>query len=147
VDVEQDYWESRPDPSDEEIAQVCRAWISYEQRTEGTVIPDEDDPDWWAVEAVMDSEHNPHCQMTQWRLILCLCSTVGSDDESTIGMIGAGPLETMIFSDGERAMDLIEPAADEHRNLLSALTHVWCFEEPVRPRIDRYLASRGLEGS
>jgi hypothetical protein len=140
-----DYWEHRTDPSDEELAEVCSAWISYQRRTHGIPQPVEDGPDWWAVEAVMDSDFDPDRRMIRWRLIRCLCSIVDPDDESTIEMIGAAPLETMIVDEGERAMDLIEPAADEDPILLEALTSVWCFDNPVRPRIDRYLASQGIE--
>jgi hypothetical protein len=37
-----------------------------------------------------------------------------------IGVIGAGPLESMIFKQGDHAMDLVEPQADRDVVLLEA---------------------------
>jgi hypothetical protein len=139
MDVDDDYWESRPDPSDDEITAVCRAWLSYErEKHDGGV--DEDDPCWWAVEAVMEAEDDGPLL---WRLIRRLCSMAEPEDPA-VDMIGVGPLETMVWREGDRAMDLIEPAADADPVLQRALAKVWMFDEPVRPRIDRYLASRGM---
>jgi CBS domain-containing protein len=53
-DEEIDYWEARPDPSDEDIVAVCRAWVRYQERA--LPVVDENDPDWWAAEALMDLE-------------------------------------------------------------------------------------------
>ena len=103
------YWERRPDPSDEEIAVVCRAWLSYQR--ERHEKPDDDDPDWWAVEAAMDAEMDGPLI---WRIIRCLCSLAEPDDPA-VAMIGVGPMESMLFDDGDGTMDLIEPAADEAR--------------------------------
>jgi hypothetical protein len=135
-----DYWDEHP-TSDEQIKVVCRAWLSYQREEREGDEPDVDDPHWWAVEAAMDAESD---RELLWRIIRCLCALAEPNDLA-VEMIGPGPLETMIFSEGERAMDLIEPAADEDPVLLRALTHVWAFSERVRPRIDRYLTSRGVK--
>jgi hypothetical protein len=56
-------------------------------------------------------------------------------------MIGVGPLESMVFQHGERAVDLIEPAADKNATLVAAMRHLWASDDPARQRIDRYLRS------
>ena len=80
-------------------------------------------------------------------MIRCLCSLVDPADASTVGMIGVGPLEGFIRREGDRAMDLIEPAVADDPVLLDALRAVWAWHEPVRPRVDRYLVEHGLSSS
>jgi Family of unknown function (DUF6869) len=135
------YWDEHPNASEKDIRALCEAWLSYQREERQGTEPDEADPHWWAVQAAMDVEFD---EPLHWRIVRCLCSLAEPDDPA-VAMIGIGPLETMIFQDGERAMDLIEPAADEDPVMLAALAHVWAFTDPVRPRIDRYLGSRGVE--
>ena len=129
-----DYWRDHPNPTDEELHELCEAWLTYQREDHGDGV-DETDPNWWAVEAAMDAESELEriC-----RVIRGLCEIAAPDDPA-VEMIGAGPLESMFFQYGDTAMDLVEPAAEENATLLAALRHVWAFDEPVRPRIDRFL--------
>lgn len=118
-----DFWLTHPNPTDEDILGFCRAWADYQRDTEHTHVGVEH-PGWWGVEAVMDAEVNGGLPML-WRMIRCLCSVVSPDDEHIVAMIGIGPIENAFFSYGERAMDLIEPAAEFDPVLLTALQSVW----------------------
>jgi hypothetical protein len=130
-----DYWRDHPDPSDAELDKLFRVWFRYQLAERG------DDADWWAVEALIALGDEPDLTL-EWRVIRRL--SVGADgaSEELLGAIGAGPLEDLLRRHGEEAMDLIEPAADGIPALLTALGNVWCWDEPFRSRLDRYLASK-----
>jgi hypothetical protein len=133
-----DYWRDHPDPSDNDIAELCRAWVRY-QRAERSGGVDTDDPDWWACDAVMDLEAG--ATALWWRVLSGLSATVDPADEQVVEMIGAGPLEEFIGREGDAAMDLIEAATASDAVLVAALRSVWESREPVRSRIDRCLAA------
>jgi hypothetical protein len=135
---DEDYWDAHPDPSDEEISELCRAWLI--EQNDGRERADRE-PNHWAVEALIMANEDGIDLL--WRLVRCLCALATPDQERAIDMIGVGPIEDMISADGERAMDLIEPATEDGSVLLEALTHVWCFSDPVRPRLDRLLERHG----
>jgi uncharacterized protein DUF6869 len=134
-----DFWEMHPEPSDEDIADVCHAWVRY-YAVEHVGVDDEDQ-DWWACEAVMDLD-GTHPDL-EWRVIRCLCATADPADELVLCNIGGGPLEDFLARQGPSAMDLVEPVADRDPVLLEALEGVWRWDEPFRPRLDRYLVERG----
>ncbi len=138
-ELDLDYWEAHPDRSDEDIKVACEAWVTYQRKTEDEMNLSAGHPLWWAAEAVMDAETDVELH---WRLIRCLCSLVVPDDEHVVGMIAAGPLWTQFFLEGERALDRIE-SADADPVLLAALSEVLWGDEPVGPRIDRYLEACG----
>jgi hypothetical protein len=142
VDDDFDYWRDHPNPSEAEIREVCETWVRYQRRYVGTAEGDAEDPDWWAIHALILYPSPPPREL-EWHVILMLCELVDSDETQMVDMIGAAPLEDFLVEHGDAAMDLIEPAADQNPTLLKALAHVWAFEEPVRPRIERYLQSRG----
>ena len=72
-------------------------------------------------------------------------SLVDPGDLSLVCNIAAGPLESVISDHGEHAMDLIERAVNTNPTLLLALAGVWCWSQPVRPRIDRILAQHSQD--
>lgn len=143
-DIEYDFWREHPNATDRDLREVCARWISYQRRRPHD-NDDDLDPDWWAVMAVMDVDPGNHGPELAWRLIRCLCELTEPDDEAIVGMIGASPLEEFIGRHGDYAMGLIEPAAEGDAVLTAALTEVWAFGAPARPRLERYLSSRGLE--
>lgn len=135
-----DYWGDHPDPSDEELEELCRAWLRYESAPrEGRV--DDEDPDWWAVDAVMELQGE--ALELEWLVLRKLCVAAEGANDKAVGMIGAGPLESLLYSRGEEAMDLIEPAMDEVPALVDALQSVWMWDQPFSPRLDRCLAAKG----
>lgn len=137
-----DYWRDHPNPSDEEIDAVCRAWLRYHSESRGG--GDEDHPDWWAAEAVMDLISEP--LELEWRVTRKLAERAKGANENAVAMIGIGPVESLLHGHGEDAMDLIEPAADEIPALLTALQSVWC-SDPMRSRLDSYLAAKSRSRS
>jgi hypothetical protein len=136
---ELDWWREHPNPSDDELRELCEAWLTYHSEPPDGGV-DTNDPNWWAVDAAMDAEHELG---RIWRLVQLLCELAAPDDPA-VGMIGAGPVESMIqMHGGDATLDLIEPAAEHNATLFAALTHVWAFSDPVRPRIERYLQKHG----
>jgi hypothetical protein len=113
----------------------------YDRRYQDRPPQADDDPDWWAAEAMMDAA-NSRVEL-QWRLVRCLSALVDLDDLKSVLAIGAGPLEELVRRGGDSAMDLIEPAAREDRILLTALAGVWTSDDPMRRRIDGYLGEQG----
>jgi len=122
---------------------VCQAWVTYQRDTGDDAVAQPEHPCWWAVSAVIGAGVDPELL---WRVIRVLCSLVEPDDQRVVGMIAADPLWGLINSDGDRAMDLIEPAADRNPVLLTALKDVSAGDWPVEPRIERYLTTRGNRG-
>ena len=78
-----------------------------------------------------------------WAVIQELCARTDPEDLETISLIGAAPLEELLVTFGDAAMDLVEPAVDKSTTLLRALAMVWGWNAPVRPRIERALELRG----
>jgi hypothetical protein len=155
----EDFWFHRPDPTEEDIVALARAWVTYQaeheprqtdppqkpalsqnRRYEAAYVDQDEDPLWWAVEAVMGVDRLP----LLWRVIQTLCSVAELDQDWVVAMIGTGPVEHAFFEYGLKAMDLIEPAAERDPVLLMALESVRCWDEPVRPRIDALLLRHGL---
>jgi hypothetical protein len=133
-----DYWETHPHATDEDIRQLCEAWIRYQAKG-GIDGADDDDPDWWGVQVVT----GVYGLELHWRIVSRLCSLTDPTNASIVGAIGAGPLEDFIAEEGDHAMDLIEPSAERDPVLLAALGSVCVWNEPVRPRLQRYLAVHG----
>jgi hypothetical protein len=52
-----DYWRDHPSPTEDECRELCEAWLAYQRANRGGSV-DEQDPNWWAVEAAMDAEDN-----------------------------------------------------------------------------------------
>ncbi len=138
---DREYWREHPNPSDQEVDEVCDTWLKYQSQTRDLEGVDDQHPDWWAVMTVEELDGEP--LQFRWRVIRRLCERAEGGDEHAIGMIGCGPVETLLFEKGEEAMDLIEPTADEVPALLAALESVWGWDDPYRPRLDRYLAAKG----
>lgn len=156
----EEFWFHRPNPTEQDILGLARAWVTYQAehepghadspakhegsqdgRPDAAGAGEEDEhPLWWAVQAVMGVDRLP----LLWRVIQALCSVARPDQEWVVAMIGIGPIEDAFFDYGLKAMDLIEPAAERDPLLLMALESVWCWDEPVRPRIDALLLRHGL---
>jgi len=140
-----DYWKDHPNPSDDDIADLCRAWVRYQGRNRGSQGTGTDDIDRWACDAVI--EVDGESTDLEWRVIRGLCATVDPGDEWVVIVIGAGPLEDFLSRQGGAAMDLIESVAASDAVLLAALGSVWESREPLRSRIARCLAAGGPPSS
>jgi Family of unknown function (DUF6869) len=134
-----DYWAAHPDPSEAQLAELADAWVRYESVERSDV--DDEDPDRWACDAVLDLDGTR--PDLEWRVIRCLCAAADPSSWPTVSSIGAGPLEDFLRRQGASALDLVEPSADADPVLLDALECVWGWDEPFRPRLESYLAARG----
>ncbi|HXD55722.1 MAG TPA: hypothetical protein VN618_13265 [Solirubrobacteraceae bacterium] len=136
-----DFWDEHPDPTEADVRGLCEAWARYQARSPRTGRFHDEDPDSWAAIALHSFPHPPRMEL-EWSVIVTLCELVDPEDDWTVQMIGASPLEDFIDEHGDQALDLIEPAADQQPVLLAALRAVWP-DEHVEPRIARYLSARG----
>lgn len=64
-----------------------------------------------------------------------------TDDQQRLCNVGAGPLEDLVHYHGAAFIDRIERAARNDTNFRVALSCVWAWESPVRPRIEAVLSA------
>jgi hypothetical protein len=117
------------------LAEVADAWCSYQTRPHIAGVED-DDPDWWAVELLLDSGF--WSDEARLRAALDLLVERAPDDD-VIGVVGAGPLEDFVKDyNGDRLVWIEERAAASPR-FRQALTHVWIWsvEPEVFARVER----------
>jgi hypothetical protein len=123
-------------PSDLDIERASAAWLAYQATQEEQydwVVERQDD---WLIHGDYDS---------MWRFLLKLCMDVANDDDDTIGMIGAGPLENMIVTWPDTALRLVTAEVGRNPTMLQALAGVWTQGLPIRGRLDAILARHGQE--
>lgn len=102
---------------DATIEEVAEAWHRYTATPE----PDDDHPDWWAIEVLMDSAVYRHPDLIR-ALLLKLVEL--APDEHNLGCVGAGPLENFL-SDDEDDLRWIEAECAHNEGLRQALSGVW----------------------
>jgi len=107
------------------LEEIADAWCRYQTRPHITGVEDED-PDWWAVELVMDSRFG--AEEPRLRGILNLLIDRAPDDK-VLSVVAAGPLEDFITTDEDR-LRWIERRADESPRFREALRGVWVWELP-----------------
>jgi hypothetical protein len=100
-----------------------------------------DDLSWAWDEVEANGWHDPE---TKWPLILALL--IGATDARQIGLVGSGPLESLITLHGKDFIDRIETEAQTNSRLRDALAGVW-IRGSLRPdpdviadRVDRIVA-------
>jgi len=100
--------EVRPNPLPEEEEKLLASWFAYEQTS-------------WASDAVCEiTDHDPN---HLWTIIKAL--VVAAPDDNALSYIGAGPLEDLLSSHGERFIELIEQQADIDPKFRFCLAGVW----------------------
>jgi hypothetical protein len=119
---------------DHEIARVSEAWLLLQ-------VTNDAQYDWSvdAKEAWREAGDYPAMS----RYVLQLCRDVAPDDEASIGMIGASPLEDLIEAWPDAGLSLVERNVESNRVLLQALKSVWTRQPAVREGIDAILAAWG----
>lgn len=113
---------------------LIESWLRY-NAYERHDQPDDEDPDGWAVEAVMTMVHDEPDEA--WNLMIDLSQ--GADTEWQFVMIGAGVLDDLLRLDPDRYMTALEESARANRKLVTAAACTWLDDESVRPRIDALL--------
>ncbi len=120
--------------SDWDLEQVSAAWLA----AVSTDMPPDDWVERWQDERRMDGDY-----AAMWRFVLSLCKKVATEDDETIGMIGAGPLHDSIDTWPDRTLRAIEADAGVNRTLLDALSTVVAPDIAIRERIKAILARYG----
>ena len=108
------------------LEEIADAWCRYQTRPHINGVED-DDPDWWAVELVMDShflEDEPRV-----RAIIDLLADRAPDDD-VLGVVAAGPLEDFVKTADEDRLCWIVQRANESRRFRQALGGVWVWGLP-----------------
>jgi hypothetical protein len=140
------YRDSVPD-----LGRVAETWLAYQanldelreregQEAAFKVIREESDPRGWAAERVLAIGLSDSLE-EQWELVSALCVAVTDATRRAILSIGAGPLEDMIKSFGDQALDLVQTEMANNGVLTQALRGVWV-DEPLRTRIDNMLGEQ-----
>ncbi len=114
--------ETHDEHSNEDIS---RSWIAHYARmgrpsSAAQINAHEDDPDWWAVDALMNLDSEDPVRA----LDIIFLIAEGSDDDWVLENLGAGPLENLIDDD----LTLLDPIALEaasNPSLKKALQSVW----------------------
>ena len=70
-------------------------------------------------------------------LVLLLVAT--APDEPSLSLVGAGPLEDLLWKCGDAVIDRIELAAGGDTKLGRALANVWGLERAIEARVNRLL--------
>ena len=109
-------------------AEVADAWIDYTNRVrpvDGQPIARDDDPAWWAIDAVMDLEFSNPTRALE----IAFAIARKSSDEWVLENLGAGPLETLLCRD-PTFFDAVKIEVASSINLLEALRSVWTSSMP-----------------
>jgi len=91
------------------------------------------DEDLWAVEKVGEILRSGDLDKA-WNITLLLLQKAKTDE--TLGYVAAGPLEDIIDSHGDKALDRAEAVCDKDRRLQFALSGVWLL--PTSPVLQRW---------
>jgi hypothetical protein len=107
------------------LEEIADAWCRYQTRPHVSGVEDED-PDWWAVELLMDSHFHADEQRVRTTLDLLI---ERAQDDDVLGVAAAGPLEDFLTADEDR-LRWIEQRAAESLRFRQALRHVWVWRLP-----------------
>lgn len=116
------------------LEEIADAWCGYQTREHIRGVEDED-PDWWAVELLMNETFLSDEVRIRSTLDLIL---ERADDEKVFGVFAAGPLEDFVDDDESRLVWIEERAAASPR-FREALQRIWIWSLPpeVFERVER----------
>jgi uncharacterized protein DUF6869 len=117
------------------LEEIADAWCRYQTRTHISGVEDED-PDWWAVELLLDSRFES--DETRLRTVLELILE-RADEEAVFGVFAAGPLEDFVSDYDDDRLAWIEQRASSSPRFREALQRIWIWSLPpeVFARIER----------
>lgn len=115
----------------DERSTLIAAWLRY-QAVQGQ--RSDDDPDWWAMEALQDLYREDPDRA--WDLMVGLVKA--SETEWQIVMIGCSILEDLLTKNPDRYMRLLEIEGRTNPKIVTAAAHVWV-HEPLRTTVDAFL--------
>jgi hypothetical protein len=117
------------------LEEIADAWCGYQTRPHIDGVEDED-PDWWAVELLMDSRF----ESDEGRVRAVLDRILDrADDEEIFGVFAAGPLEDFVKAYDDDRIAWIEERAAASSRFREALQRNWIWSLPpeVFARIER----------
>ncbi len=103
------------------LEEIAEAWCRYQLRPHPHGAED-DDPDWWAVQLVMDADF--WSGEARIRSVITLLVERADGDE-VLGVVGAGPLEDFVKRYNDDRLAWIERSAAESPRFRQALRNVW----------------------
>jgi len=117
------------------LEEIADAWCGYQTRPHIDGVEDED-PDWWAVELLMDSRFESDEARVRTVLDLILDR---ADEEEIFGVFAAGPLEDFVKAYDDDRIAWIEERAAASTRFREALQRIWIWSLPpeVFARIER----------
>jgi hypothetical protein len=107
------------------LEEIAEAWCRYQTRPHIAGVED-DDPDWWAVELLMDSDFLSDEQRVCQTLTLLINQ---APSEDVLRGVAAGPLENFVSDDEDRLI-WIERQAKNSARFREALRHAWLWHVP-----------------
>lgn len=102
------------------LDEIADAWCRYQLRPH-LDRAEEKDPDWWAVQLVMDAEF--WSDEAGIRSVIALIVERAQDD--VLEVVGAGPLEDFVKGYNDDRLAWIERSAAESARFRRALRNVW----------------------
>lgn len=105
------------DTSDANRNLWAQAYIRAQSRAE----LGDDNPDWWAVDKFFDAMHLDPEEC--WQGLLAVVRQ--NPPEEVLGLLGAGPLETLMDEHGPDFIDRVEREASSSTPFRTALENVW----------------------
>jgi hypothetical protein len=109
------------------LEEIADAWCRYQTRPQIAGVQDED-PDWWAVELLMDSDFLSDERRVRQTLILLINQ---APSEDVLGVVAAGPLENFVAEDEDR-LSWIEEQAKESPRFRGALQRAYLWHLPAQ---------------
>ncbi len=108
------------------LEEIVQAWCQYQTRPHIAGVEDED-PDWWAVELLMDSRFQSDEQRLRATLDLLI---ERAPDDDVLAVAAAGPLEDFLSLPKEDRLRWVEERAVESPRFRQALQRVWVWNLP-----------------
>ena len=129
---------------EERDIEIARGWIAYHSRTERPddeplEPPSDDDPDWCAVDQLMNLQFEDPLRALEIALFIAH----QTNDERLLTNLGAGPLEQLL-ADDPTLFDAVAIEARKSASLRTALAAVWKNDIPDETwqSIQRLLAEK-----
>jgi hypothetical protein len=110
-----------------QVSDIAAAWIRFEcaARNRGTtpLARSAAMADFWAAELVMDLPHSDPSLL--WAVIVEVWNRIDRSDEALVGALGAGPLEDLLSTHGEKCFQEIAQFCDVEPEFKTVLRTVW----------------------
>ncbi len=124
--------------TESDIFQLVAAWLHFHQTTSAEKLAKhndwapENDPDWWAVSALMDLVDSD--VETAWKVVTLLCKE--AEGALEYANIGAGPLEDLLHGEPLRSLQYLDEMVEDNPMAINAVACVWIGDPSIRKHLD-----------